>query len=76
MTKTYSPNVNYRVKLDEHEGWVYFVSDDYCTIEIGVKPKSCTLGTSHKMDHILLVCYKKDWNRLEYIRRRKTIHDS
>ena len=77
MDKTYKPNLNDRVKFKEHEGWVYFVCEEYITIEIGVKEKYCKLSDHlHKMNHILLVCYRQDWNKLEYIRTRKSkYHD-
>ena len=60
-----------------HEGWVYFCDEEYISIEIGVKKKPCGLTDGlHKMHHILLVCYKWNWNQLEYVRSRKGFHDN
>ena len=42
-----------------HEGWVYFVGDEYITIELGVKDKpECeyTVKEKHKKIHNLLIC--------------------
>ena len=77
MDKTYTPNLNDYVSFRQHEGWVYFVDDEYITIEIGVKDKRCNLTDSlHKKDHLLLVCYKQYWDELQYIRKRKSkYHD-
>jgi len=74
--KVYDPCVNDRIRWKEHEGWVYWKCDDYITIEIGVKEKTCNLTDHlHKKDHILLVCYKQFWNEIEYLRSRKSIYD-
>ena len=48
----------------------------YITIELGTKPKPHCVYSSgkpmrHKMIHILLLCYQKDWKDLEYIRNRR-----
>jgi hypothetical protein len=56
------------------EGWVYFVSDYYITIEIGVKCKDdenikdCPI---HKKTHCLVVCYPQFWHELEYVKHRR-----
>ena len=45
------------------EGWVYFVSDSYITIEIGVKCKDeenikdCSL---HEKTHTLVLCFPEE----------------
>ena len=42
----YEPRLNDYVSWRNVEGWVYFVTDEYLTIEISVKPKDCLLYTS------------------------------
>lgn len=75
MDKTYTPNLNDYVNFRQHEGWVYFVDDEYITIEIGVKDKKCKLTDDlHKKDHLLLVCQRQYWGELQYIRNRKSIY--
>ena len=54
------------------EGWVYFVSDYYITIEIGVKcmdenTKHCSL---HEKTHTPVLCFPEEWENLEYIKTR------
>ena len=55
------------------EGWIYFVGQEYITIEVGVKCKDdenikhCPL---HKKTHCLVVCQSWYWNQLEYIKSR------
>ena len=78
-------NNSYLPKLDDYvkwtdslgrvtEGWVYFASEDYITIEIGVKCKDdeniadCPI---HKKTHTLVVCYPQYWEELEYIKNRR-----
>ena len=56
------------------EGWKPL--SQYITIETGVRPKANCVYTSgkpmrHKMIHILLLCYKENWEELEYIRNRR-----
>ena len=57
------------------EGWVYFVDNEYITIEIGVKCKDmenikdCPI---HKKTHCLVVCYPEFWHQLEYVKNRRT----
>ena len=74
----YKPTVNDYVKWKNIEGWVYFVGDQYCTIEIGVKCKDrddlkeCPI---HEKIHCLVVCYAQEWDKLLYIGRRATQHD-
>lgn len=56
------------------KGWVYFVDNDYITIETGVKDKpNCeyTVEEKHKKIHILVVCHNYYWNQLKFIRNRK-----
>ena len=72
---SYIPQVDDYVKWKKHEGWVYFKCDDSISIEIGVKEKSCPLGTFHKKDHILLVCANFQWNELQYVKNRRDRSD-
>lgn len=76
---SYVPEVNDYVKWKEHiEGWVYFKDNKYITIEIGVKPKNeenyeaCSI---HRNDRVMVLCYKDQWNQLEYVKSRKSIKD-
>ena len=80
----YDPQVNDYVKWKKGsitlEGWVYYRDemDDYITIELGTKPKPyCTITRTHKhcKYHTLLLCYQRDWNELQYIRKRNSIYD-
>ena len=52
------------------DGWVYFVDNEYCTIEIGVKDKPDDLVHFHKKTHCCVVCYPQYWHQLEFIRSR------
>ena len=76
MSDSYIPQVNDYVKWKEGiEGWVYFYCPDYITIEVGVKKKPDDLVKIHKMTHVLLLCYQHDWDKLTFIKRRKSIYD-
>ena len=62
----------------DHKGWVYFVDEEYFTIEVGVKQKPhCEYSRNilHCNEHTLVVCHKCYWNQIEYIRSRKSIYD-
>ena len=80
MSKPYLPKVDDYVlwdkgKYGKNEGWIYFICDEYITIELGVKPKlycEHTQEERHKMIHILLLCHKQFWNELKYIKSRKS----
>ena len=41
----YEPKLNDRVRFDDHEGWVYCITDEYFTLEIATKPKEDDLVT-------------------------------
>lgn len=73
-TKTYHPKVNDYVKWNKTygpiEGWVYFYSSEYITIEVGTKEKEDDLVHFHKKTHILVLCYPHQWQELEYITSR------
>lgn len=74
---TYTPKKDDYVKWHHYnmcdEGWVYFVSDYYITIEVGVKcmdenTKQCSL---HEKTHCLVVCHNWYWDELEYVTNRR-----
>jgi hypothetical protein len=76
---TYKPKTNdYVTWAKGVEGWVYFVDDEYITIEYFVRPKdevnylACSI---HANERLLVVCYKEDWNQLKYIKSRKSIYE-
>jgi len=73
----YHPKVNDRIRYQEHEGWVYFISDDYLTLEIATKPKEDDLVSMHKKHHVLLLVYRDRYNEVEYLGYRESIyHDT
>jgi len=56
------------------EGWVYFVDEEYITIETGVKDKphcEYTREEKHKKIHILVLCHPRFYHQLEYIKNRR-----
>lgn len=61
------------------EGWIYFVGDEYITIETGVKCKDesdITHCSIHQKIHTLVVCHNWFWDELEYVKTRSSYHDS
>jgi hypothetical protein len=67
----YEPHVNdYVIWKNNIQGWVYFKSKHYITIEVNVRPKTdenyaaCDL---HRNDRLLVLCYKDQWDELEYV---------
>ena len=63
-------------KYGKDEGWVYFFSEEYITIETGVRPKpkeimDCKSSNHHKMIHTLLLCHAQFWKDLQYVKSRK-----
>ena len=59
---------------DVDEGWIYFVDDDYITIETAVRDKpNCqyTKIERHKKFHTLVLCHNWYWHELEYIKTRR-----
>jgi hypothetical protein len=76
---SYVPKVNDYVKWSKGvEGWVYFKSKEYITIEYSVQPKDevnyecCSI---HANERLLVLCYKEDWDQLEYVRTRQSIYE-
>lgn len=60
------------------QGWVYFVDENYFTIEVGVKQKphcEYSKNTLHCNEHTLVVCHDIYWNQVQYIRSRKSIYE-
>ena len=79
MEEPYVPKVNDYVVWDKgeygkDEGWVYFKSEEYITIETGVKPRPDAEleGSLHKSIHTLLLCHQPYWKELKYIKSRKS----
>lgn len=76
---SYSPEVNdYVIWKDHIQGWVYFKDKEYITIEVLVRPKDsinykhCNL---HRNDRLLVICFRHNWKELEYVKKRKSIHE-
>jgi hypothetical protein len=81
MAHKYVPKLHDYVKWHHHkyihEGWIYFYDEEYISIELYVKDKTCTLTDDlHKKHHVLLCCYHWDWYQLEYIKSRKGFNDN
>ena len=80
MDEPYVPRVNDYVVWDKgeygkDEGWVYFVSEEYITIETGIKPKpKCrySVNEHHKFIHTLLLCHHWCWHELVYVKSRES----
>ena len=81
MPEPYIPKVNDYViwvkgQYGRDEGWVYFFSEEYITIETDVRPRpdaECE-GSRHRFIHTLLLCHAQSWNELEYVKSRKSAH--
>ena len=82
MDEHYVPRINDYVVWDKgeygkDEGWVYFVSEEYITIETGIKPKpKCrySVNEHHKFIHTLLLCHHWCWHELVYVKSRESAH--
>jgi hypothetical protein len=77
---SYSPTVNDYVIWNKGrysvEGWVYFKDKEYITIETKVWPKhpeDQPVGTYHKNERVLVICYPQFWKDLQYIQSRYSI---
>jgi len=75
----YEPKVNDYVYWDHRvEGWIYFKGKEYITIESNVRPKTfenysaCNI---HRNDRLLVLCYQNQWNELQYVRSRESVHE-
>jgi len=79
MAHPYKPQVDdyviwHRSTGDIDKGWIYFVDDDYITIETSVRDKpNCeyTKNERHKKIHTLVVCHNCYWHQLEYLKTRR-----
>ena len=71
LNNSYSPQVDDYVRWRNDEGWVYFVGDEYLTIEVSVKDKPDELVNMHKKVHCLVVCHQWYWNELQYVKNRR-----
>ena len=76
---TYEPKVNDYVKWTKGvEGWIYFKSKEYVTIEYSVRPKdeqnylACSI---HKNERVLVICYHNQWKQLEYVSSRQSKYE-
>lgn len=78
---SYIPEVNDYViwsKEKNVEGWVYFKCKEYITIEVFVKPKDeenykdCPI---HQNERILVLCFRDQWDSLQYIKKRESIYE-
>lgn len=76
---SYVPELNDYVTWEKGvEGWVYFKCNEYITIETSVWKKDtenyacCSL---HRNDRVLVLCYRKQWNQLTYVKSRKSVYE-
>ena len=82
MPEPYIPKVNDYVIWDKgeygkEEGWVYFFSEEYITIETGIRPKppdQYSANDRHKYIHTLLLCHAPFWKDLQYVKSRESKH--
>jgi hypothetical protein len=75
----YTPQVNdYVVWSKGIEGWVYFKSKEYITIEASVRPKDSInyhAAPIHANNRLLILCYSNQWNELQYVKSRESIYE-
>ena len=82
MDEPYVPKVNDYVIWDKgiygkDEGLVYFFSEEYITIETGIRPKppdQYSANDRHKYIHTLLLCHAPFWKDLQYVKSRESKH--
>ena len=82
MSEPYIPKVNDYVIWDKgeygkDEGWVYFFSQEYITIETGIRPKppdQYSANDRHRYIHTLLLCHAPFWKDLQYVKSRESKH--
>lgn len=71
----YSPRLNDYVKWKKGiEGWVYFVDQQYITIETNVTPKDqedLRHSPLHRNKRLLVLCYKEQWSELKQVGYRE-----
>ena len=80
-TPSYTPKVDDYVVWNDSlgrviEGWVYFSSEYYITIEISVRDKPpCEYASNdkHKKIHCLVLCFPENYHELEYVKSRSSV---
>tara|TARA_B100001287_G_C22449223_1_gene419667 strand:+ start:277 stop:543 length:267 start_codon:yes stop_codon:yes gene_type:complete len=75
----YKPQIDDYVKWKNLEGWVYFVDNEYFTIEIGVRNKSEESykdSSLHRKLHCLILCHRCYWKEVDYISNRRNDEDT
>lgn len=79
ISTNYEPNVNdYVIWKSSLKGWVYFKCNSYITIEAFIRPKNAEnyrASPIHANDRLLVVCYREQWNELNYVRSRLSIEE-
>ena len=81
LNNSYLPKVDDYVKWKDSlgrviEGWVYFSSEYYITIEISVRDKppcEYTMNEKHKKIHCLVLCFPENYHELEYVKSRSSV---
>ena len=68
---SYVPIVDDYVKWRNIEGWVYYVGEEYITIEVSVKDKPDNYVTFHRKMHCNVVCPSWNWDELKYVMNRR-----
>jgi hypothetical protein len=73
----YTPKVNDYVTWGTLRGWIYWIDpqESYLTIEIGVRLKPDGIGASHRKFHCLICCFRQDWDKIVYVKSRKSKYD-
>lgn len=80
---TYIPKLNDYVEWQTIsnvviQGWIYFVCDEYLTIEASVRPKPILdykQSKIHANNRLLILCYNQQWNQLKYVKSRSSIYE-
>lgn len=70
---TYIPKVDDYVKYDDLEGWIYFIDEEYFTLEIMTREKSLESYNDskfHRNYRCLVLVYREDWKDLIFIKNR------
>ena len=68
---SYVPIVDDYVKWRNVEGWVYYVGEEYITIEVAVKDKPDNHVMFHRKIHCNVVCPNWNWDELKYVTNRR-----
>jgi hypothetical protein len=74
----YEPQINDYVKWTKGvEGWIYFKTEEYLTIEVSVRPKNCInyqACSLHRNERLLVLCYHNQWKELIYVKSRDSVY--